>query len=248
MATVSRSAAVRPDVHFAGRNGFLDKYFYLSMSVLIAGIVVWGFNKTVDHNLIHAVPRRPLILWFHGAVFSSWVLFFIFQSALVRTHNVKWHRFFGWFGVALGSVMVPLGITTSIVMGRFDAHILHEPGGDAFLIVPWFDMLAFATLFGLAILWRRKSEFHRRLVFIATCGLLDAAFGRTDYIFNHNLFFWCLDGVILLGVARDLVVNRRIHKVYLVALPVLVVCQMFVVHTYASASAWWLRIADRILG
>ena len=54
--------------------------------------------------------------------------------------------------------------------------------------------------------------------------------------------------MILLGVVRDLVVNRSIHRVYLVALPVLVVCQMFVVHTYASASAWWLRIADGVLG
>jgi hypothetical protein len=133
-------------------------------------------------------------------------------------------------------------------MGRFDIHTLHEPGVDAFLIVPWYDMVAFATLFSLAVLWRKKTELHRRLIFIATCGLLDAAFGRIDYIFNHNLYFWCLDGVILLGVARDLVVNRRIHKVYLVSLPVLIVCQVFVVHTYASASAWWLRIADKVLG
>jgi hypothetical protein len=109
-------------------------------------------------------------------------------------------------------------------------------------------MVAFATLFSLAVLWRKKSELHRRLIFIATCGLLDAAFGRIDYIFNHNLYFWCLDGVILLGIVRDLVVNRRIHKVYLVSLPVLIVCQAFVVHTYASASTWWVRIADKVLG
>jgi hypothetical protein len=248
MASSAQSAIARPKFSITGRNGLVDKYFYFSMSLLFAVIVVWGFNHTVDHNLLHASPPRPLLLWFHGAAFSTWVLFFIFQSMLVRTHNVKWHRFFGWFGLALATVMVPLGIATSIVMGRFDIHTLHEPGVDTFLIIPWYDMVAFATLFGLAILWRKKSEYHRRLIFIATCGLLDAAFGRSDYIFNHNLYFWCLDGVILLGVVRDLVVNRRIHKVYLVALPVLIVCQIFVVHTYASASAWWVRIADGVLG
>jgi hypothetical protein len=248
MATVSQSATVRTGIHFTGRGGFVDKYFYFAMSLLVAGIVVWGFSHTVDQNLFHAAPPRPLLLWFHGAAFSTWVLFFIFQSTLVRTHNVKWHMLFGWFGAGLATVMVLLGIATSIVMGRFDIHTLRETGIDSFLIVPWYDMVAFATLFSLAVLWRKKSELHRRLIFIATCCLLDAAFGRIDYIFNHNLYFWCLDGVILLGVARDLVVNRRIHKVYLVSLPVLIVCQMFVVHTYASASAWWLRIADKVLG
>jgi hypothetical protein len=248
MASVSQSAVVRRDVQVTGRGGLIDKYFYFAMSLLVAGIVVWGFSHTVDQNLFHAAVPRPLILWFHGGVFSTWVLFFIFQSTLVRTHNVKWHRFFGWFGLALATVMVPLGITTSIVMGRFDIHTLHETGIDSFLIIPWYDMVAFATLISLAILWRKKSELHRRLIFIATCGLLDAAFGRIDYIFNHNLYFWCLDGVILLGVVRDLVVNRRIHKVYLVTVPVLIACQMVAVHTYASASAWWVRIADRVLG
>ena len=248
MATVSQSASVRPAVHLAGRNGLVDKYFYFAMSLLVAGIVVWGFSHTVDQNLIHPTVPRPLILWFHAAAFSAWVVFFVFQTTLVRTHNVKWHRFFGWFGAALGTAMVPLGIATSIIMGRFDSYVKHEPGSDAFLIIPWYDMAAFATLFGLAVLWRKKPEFHRRLIFIATCGLLDAAFGRQDYIFNHNLYFWCLDGVILLGVVRDLMVNHRIHKMYLVTVPALVMCQMFVVHTYASASAWWLRIADSVLG
>jgi FtsH-binding integral membrane protein len=248
MATVSQSASAYQGVHFSGRNGLVDKYFYFAMSLLVAAIVVWGFSHTADQNLLHAAPPRPLILWFHAAAFSAWVLFFIFQSTLVRTHNVKWHRFFGWFGAGLGTAMVLLGVTTAIIMGRFDTYVKHEPGSDAFLIVPFFDVAAFATLFGLAVLWRKKPEFHRRLIFIATCGLLDATFGRNDYIFNHNLFFWCLDGVILLGVVRDLVVNRRIHKVYLVSLPILIACQVFVVHTYASASAWWVRIADRVLG
>ncbi len=226
----------------------VNKYFYFAMSLLIAAIVVSGFRLTVNDNLFHPPVPRPLILWFHAAAFTGWVAFFIFQSALVRTHNVKWHRFFGWFGVALGTVMVPLGITTAIIMGRFDNNVKHEPGADAFLIVPFFDMLAFGLFFVLAVLWRKKPELHRRLMFIATCGLLDAAFGRYDYIFNNGLFFPCLDGVILLGVLRDLYVNRRVHKVYLTALPVLSIVQAFVTYTWMASSAWWVGIGHAILG
>jgi hypothetical protein len=248
MATVSQSANVRPAVHFTGRNGLVDKYFYFSMGLLAAAIVVWGFSHTVDQNLLHAAPPRPLLLWLHGVAFSAWITFFIFQSGLVRTHNVKWHRFFGWFGVGLGAMMVLLGVRTAIVMGRFDTLVKHEPGSDAFLIVPFYDMLAFAAFFGLAIWWRKRPELHRRLIFIATCGLLSAAFGRFQYLSAHNLFYAGVDAVILLGVVRDLLVNRRVHRIYLIALPVLILCQIFVVHTFTSGSAWWLRIADRVLG
>ncbi len=226
---------------------FVNKYFYFSMSLLIAAIVVWGFSHTINANLFHPAVPRPLLLWIHGAVFSGWVAFFIFQSALVRTHNVKWHRLFGWFGAGLGTVMVTLGVTTAIIMGRFDTYRLHEPGAEAFLIIPFYDMVAFGVCLALAIAWRKKPEFHRRLLFIATCCLLDAAFGRIVYIFNHGLFFPCLDGVILLGVLRDLFVNRRVHKVYLTALPALAVVQAFVTYTWMSSSAWWFRIAHTIL-
>jgi hypothetical protein len=247
MTAVPQPILVRPQTRVLGRNGLLDKYFYFAMSLLVAAIVVWGFSHTVSENLFHPTLPRPFLLWIHAAAFSTWVVFFILQSALVRTHHVGVHRSLGWFGAALGTVMVPLGITTAIVMARFDTVRLHQAGADAFLIEPIFDMLAFGTCFGLAVLWRKKPEFHRRLIFIATCVLLDAAFGRILYLFNNNLFFLCLDGVILLGVARDLLVNRRIHVVYRIALPVLMVSQAFVTFTWRDASGWWLRIAHSIL-
>ena len=84
------------------RPGLLNQYFYLFMSLLIAAVVIYGFSQTIDQNLIHAAPPRPWLLYLHGAVFSAWVIFFIVQSALVRTRNVRVHRKLGWFGVGLG--------------------------------------------------------------------------------------------------------------------------------------------------
>jgi hypothetical protein len=245
---LSKASARHGAISMTPVQRMVNKYFYFAMALLIAAIVVSGFRITVNANLLHPSIPRPLILWFHAAAFTGWVAFFFFQSALVRTHNVKWHRFFGWFGAALGTTMIPLGIATSIVMGRFDTYAEHLSGADAFLIIPFYDMVTFAVLFGLAVLWRKKPELHRRLLFIATCGLLDAAFGRFDYIFNHGLFFPCLDAVILLGVLRDLYVNRRVYKTYAYALPPLIVVQAFVTYTWMSASGWWVRIAHTILG
>jgi len=62
---------------------------------------------------------------------------------------------------------------------------------------------------------------------------------------------WSPAGVaflILLGAVRDLIVNRRVHKVYLYALPLDIAIQIFAMQTYTHASHCWIRIADRLLG
>ena len=233
---------------FAGRNGILHRYFYFLMSLLVAAIVFAGFKRTVNDNLLHPAVPRPFILWIHASAFAGWVIFFICQSTLVRIRKVSWHRSIGWFGAGLATVMVPLGIATAIIMARFDTVQLHQSGADAFLSVPFYDMIAFGVSIALAIYWRTKPELHRRLIFIATCGLTDAAFGRFDYLFDHNLLFPCVDLLILLGVARDLLVDGRVHKVYLYALPLLIVGQSLAIYMWRSNPSWWQGITHAILG
>jgi hypothetical protein len=247
MASASQSVIVRPVSRILGRGGLVDRYFYFFFSLVVAGIVVVGFSQTVDHFLFHAAPPRPVLLWIHGAVFSGWVVFFILQSALVRVRKVSVHRTLGWFGAVLGALMVTLGAVVAVVMGRFDALQLHQPN-PAFLSIPFFDMLAFGALLGLAIVWRTKPELHRRYMVLATCCLLDAPFGRFDYLFDHSLFFICVDVAMLLGVARDLLVDRRVHKVYLYAIPVLVIGQNLAIYLWRGAPGWWVSGCKEILG
>ncbi|MFZ0300477.1 MAG: hypothetical protein WAM13_19160 [Candidatus Sulfotelmatobacter sp.] len=232
------------------RNGFLKRYFYFAMSLLMAAIVITGFKRTVNEHLFHPAVPRPFILWIHGAAFTGWIAFFIFQSTLVRVHKVSWHRSIGWFGAGLAAVMVPLGVTTAIVMARFDMVRLHQSESDtrAFLSVPFLDMIAFGVLIGLAIYWRTKPELHRRLIFIATCGLMDAPLGRFDYLFNNNLFYPCLDLLMVFGVVRDLLVEGRVNKVYRYALPVLIVGQSLAVYMWRGDPAWWQGITRAIVG
>jgi hypothetical protein len=198
---------------------FLRRYFYLSMSLVLAGLVLWGFSRTVNTNLFHANPPRPLLLWMHATAFSTWIMFFILQSALVRVRKVSIHRSLGWFGAVLATVMTVLGFVVAVVMNRFDTVVLHQTGIESFLSIPFCDMLIFGPCVALAIYGRTKPEHHRRLIFIASCQLMDAAVGRFDFIFDHNLFYPTLDLLIVLGMVRDWIVDGRVHKVYLYALP-----------------------------
>ncbi len=226
---------------------FVGRYFYLCMSLLMAALVVWGFSRTVGANLFHAKPPRPMLLWLHGAAFSSWVVFFILQSALVRTRQVGVHRVLGWFGAGLATGMVGLGFTVAVVMARFDKVVLHQPGTDAFLAVPFADMIVFGPLIAMAIYWRKKPEYHRRLIFIATCGLMDAAIGRFDFWFNNSIFYVGLDLLIVLGMARDGLVERRVHKVYFYALPPIVALQGLAVYAWRANPWWWQAVSHAII-
>src|SRR6185503_684032 len=247
MASVSQQVVARPAPGVLGRSGLVDRYFYFLLSLIVAVVIVAGFSKTVDAGLIHAAPRRPVLLWLHGAAFSAWVVFFILQSGLVRIRKVSWHRTLGWFGAALAALMVVLGCVVSVVMGRFDALVIKNPD-PAFLSVAFWDMVAFGTLVGLAIVWRGKPEAHRRLLVLATCGLLDAGFGRFQYLFDHNVFFLCVDAVMLLGVARDLLIDKRVHKVYLYGLPLLVVGQNVAIYLWRARPGWWMSMCKETLG
>ena len=258
MASQSPSVSTRRVVPISGAHKetgtkspikeFVNRYFYFTMSLLIAAIVVWGFSHSINDSLFHPAIPRPFLLWVHGAAFAGWVVFYIFQSVLVRTRNIKWHRFFGWFGAGLAAVMVVLGVAIAVIMGHFDKYQLHIADSDAFLSIPLGDMVIFPACVGLAIYWRKRPEFHRRLLFLATCALLDAPLGRIDYIFDHSLLYVFPDAVIFLGILRDLFVNRRIHIVYRMALPSMVVFQGFIIYLWRGAPSWWLKIGQAILG
>lgn len=226
---------------------FLWRYFYLCMSLVLATLVILGFSRTVNANLFHANPPRPLLLWIHGAAFSTWIVFFIAQSSLVRARKISVHRLLGWFGVGLATVMVVLGCTIAVVIARFDTVMLQQKDAYAFLSVPLTDMFIFGSCMALAIYWRKKPEYHRRLIFIASCVLMDAAIGRFDFMFDHDLFFLALDGLIALGMLRDWVVDKRVHKVYLYALPALIVLQTLAVCAWRINPKWWQGITQAIL-
>jgi hypothetical protein len=109
-------------------------------------------------------------------------------------------------------------------------------------------MLVFAVAFGLAIHWRRRPEYHRRLLLIASCALMAPAFARfPSWLMPDNAWYVAVDALILAGVARDWLVMRRVHPVYLYGLPMLVLGQATAMWTYLSEAPTWVAIAQTLL-
>jgi hypothetical protein len=249
---MSTNHAVRPGrlKRLVRPGGFIDKYFYLFMSLLVAAVVVKGFSHSIGRGLVHAAIRRPALLWVHGIVFSAFIAVFVFQSALVSVHRVKLHRILGWYFAGLGALIPVLGIATTQVMYRFDIAHLHGDPDElaAILSFPLLDMVVFTVAFGVAVLWRKRPEYHRRLVLVAACVLTEAAFGRIHQTPTYLRFYIGVDGLILLGVFRDLLINRRVHPVYAWFVPPMVFLQFGAIYVANNRPEWWLNIGHAFIG
>jgi hypothetical protein len=166
------------------------------------------------------------------------------QLKLVRARNIKAHKTLGWFGLALGTAIPIIGIATAYVMIRMEVRqglVFVKP----LFIVAIQDMLTFTSAFALAFWWRRKPEFHRRLMFVATCALTSAAFTRIPWV-PSGWFYAGVDCLILFGVVRDLFTIKRIHPDYLFGLPVVMAGQITAMHILATKWTPWMNIVNAL--
>lgn len=108
--------------------------------------------------------------------------------------------------------------------------------------------LLVAACMALAIYFRKWPEYHRRLVFMASCQLMQAAFVRFPYIGYRDLSFPALDVLIVAGMLRDLVVDGRVNRVYLYILPPMIVLQSWATYLARVNPSWWQAATHAILG
>ena len=233
-------------------SAFLRRYFYFAMTLLLAAIVYYGFSHTIEENLFHGSFPRPAVLYVHAAAFSLWMVLLVVQSGLIAVaRRPRWHRWLGWGGLVLGSAMPVLGVWSALRMTRLRAGF-----GDlddvVFLILALWDMAAFATLFGPAMLWRQRPEHHRRLILMAACVISVAGLTRfPPWLPQIEGVVWpyyaYIDALMGLAVLRDLVVLRRVHPVFRVGLPVLIAGQAVANTIYMTRPSWWMHTAEWLI-
>src|SRR3970282_1592308 len=131
-----------------------DRLFFSGMAAAAALTVFAGFAPTYYLKGYFASPALSPLLHVHGALFTSWIVFFIVQTALVASRRTRVHRRIGVAGGALAGVMVVVGTMAAIDAARRGAA---PPGVPplAFLAIPLFDMVMFAPLVGTAPYFRQ---------------------------------------------------------------------------------------------
>lgn len=190
-----------------------DNLFFIGMALLIMGTVFLGFAKTYFLAGVFRAPLPNLLIHIHGAAFTCWMLLLITQISLVSAGRVDIHRKLGIAGFSLACLMVVLGTLAATNMLARGAPPFAD--AKAFYAVTLLDMVLFATMVLFAFRTRRDSSSHKRLILLATIGLLDAAFCRWPFaLFRANvpMTFLFLYVFILILAAYDMWSVRRVHR------------------------------------
>ncbi|MBA3896606.1 MAG: hypothetical protein H0X36_05645 [Sphingomonadaceae bacterium] len=164
-----------------------ERRFFLTMAVIVLGIVFIGFAPSfylrgVVPPYAPFKPTTPLVI-VHGMLFTGWTLLFMTQVGLVSAGRVDLHRKLGAIGIFVLAAMIVVGMLSALNgVARHSGPPMVPP--LAWLAIPFFDVPMFGTLIGVALYNRRNPQTHKRLMLIAMFGMCAPAIGRTAGAFG----------------------------------------------------------------
>jgi hypothetical protein len=192
-----------------------EHLFFGGMTIAMLIAVLVGFGPTYFFSTISGTTfelTRPLHV--HGAAFTSWMVLLVVQSTLVAAGRTDIHRKLGVAGAVLAGLMMVLG--AYVALTRFHDGLMNPPPGipaGVLLAVALGTIVVFPVLFGSALLLRRRVDYHKRLVLIATLELVMAAVARWPGVasFGPPGFFALTDLFVVALIVYDFKSRGRIH-------------------------------------
>lgn len=141
------------------------------MGVLAVLVVLAGFGPVF---LGVATGSRSMsgLVQVHTIVFASWLVLFIVQSFLIKNRAVNLHRRLGMVTAGIAMAVLIVGYMTAIAGARRGFDLGGKADGFAYAVFPLGDLVSFALLVSLGVIFRRRPEVHKRLMLLATIGAL----------------------------------------------------------------------------
>jgi hypothetical protein len=231
-----------------------DRKFILGFSALTWVISIWGFAPGLQQ--VVGNKNSSLILYIHIITFFSWLVLFSLQASLVSLKRTGLHKIVGSFGACLAVAMLCSGITLSVTNNQFAFDAGH-PETLRFMIVPLMVVIIFFTLVVFAIIFRKFPAIHKRLMLLAVIELLVAPLGRKfvpifgpllgDGVPNFWFTIYNVDYLlILLVMGYDWSTRGTVHRIYWVAVPLMLASHLLMSTIYNNA--YWPTIAQIIIG
>jgi hypothetical protein len=199
-----------------GRVSRGDDRFFFVMAVVMALTLVAGFS--VQLAMGRSSFQAPMLVHVHALTFFGWTVYFVVQAGLGAGGSLGLHRRLGWLGAAWAAAMVIVGTAATVAMVRRGAvPFFFQPLG--FLLMNALSVLTFALLVAAAIALRRRTDWHRRLLYCGMALLTGPGWGRLLPMpllipFAELAVFGAVMIFPLIGVIADLRRSGRVHPAW----------------------------------
>lgn len=204
--------------------------FYPGYALFALAIVLAGFSTTYILPMARRSFDAPLIVHVHGASALGWVLMLIAQAFLVGRGRTPAHRLLGRAAIPLALSVWASGIGTAVWAAGRDLHS-QGTAATSSLAGTATGLSFFLALAIAAVALRKRPDWHKRLILLATIQLLWPAFFRLRHLLPMvpNPEIWLAlvlaYAPIAFAALRDRLVCGRVHAVWRYVAPVLVVEQ-----------------------
>lgn len=217
--------------------------YYAPVALAALLLVIAGFARTYYLKTLFDTPTLPPLVHLHGAVMTGWFALLFIQASLIATHRTAVHQRLGILGAVWALLVVTVGAATAIHAAR--RGFTPGPPPLVFLVVPLMDLVVFGSLTGAALLYRRRPEFHRRLMLLGSLGILAPAIARLPIEPIHSGGLPVIFGLMVLCavacVAFDTWRHRRLHPAF--GWGLLVVVGSIPLRIGLAGTAAWQRFA-----
>jgi hypothetical protein len=160
----------------------------------------------------------------------------------------------GIASLGLAIAMPPLGIMAGIAMRHYDIY-QHVTGATAqsaytFLAILTWDMVLFSAMVSAGYLMRKRPDWHRRLMFLATLSMCHAGPARiaVPSFVVLGVAFYIPDHFIIAAAAwHDHRTLGRVHPVYRIVWPLWAMGQATAMVLWLGHPAWFLDFCKTVI-
>jgi hypothetical protein len=200
----------------------IERRFFTTMVIAMALFVVVGFmpsyflRSVVSTPISLRVPLTPLV-HLHAVVGFAWMAFLIWQAQLIREKRHQRHMRNGLIGAGIALAIVAVGVAVAIDSARGG----RQPPGwtpTSFIAIPLGTVVMFGGFVAAALWWRRRPDYHKRLMLIGTTAVLVPAGARMSTLWLQGILppgppggMMLTDIFILALFVYDLKKQGRLH-------------------------------------
>ena len=211
-----------------------ERVFFGGMTLLMIGTILLGFRATYFPLGPKPEATHSPVIEVHGAVYTVFLVLLLVQVAFVAARRGKWHMALGLWVYGLSALMVPLGVFAAADEMRRElvSGVEFLPGVDTltFSTISVLGIAVFGVMMGWSYVVRRKPDAHKRLALYAVISMMNAGIDRWPWQawgVNQAWATWVFVGYVLLPVGYDLVSLRRVHRVAMVAVPLILLVDRY---------------------